>query len=151
MTQGAMGLSGAALGLLGIGLPEIPVLIAQILRLANQTCIGYGFDPSNENERIFMLGILCTAVSEGEQYASYSALTDRIGRQIDLEKTCERSLAKMIPEASKCICDRLAVSKVIQGVPIVGVVGGVVNFQMTGKVGRIAAIKYKKRFLQKLL
>ena len=41
-------------------------------------------------------------------------------------------------------------AKFIQGLPIVGVVGGVTNFITLQDITKIAKIKYKKRYLNKL-
>lgn len=41
-------------------------------------------------------------------------------------------------------------SKFIQGLPIVGVVGGVTNFLTLQDITTIAKLKYKKRYLRKL-
>lgn len=37
--------------------------------------------------------------------------------------------------------------KFIQGIPIIGVVGGVVNYSIIKKIGKYSSLKYKKRYL----
>lgn len=41
-------------------------------------------------------------------------------------------------------------SKFIQGLPIVGVVGGITNFKTLHDISTIAKLKYKKRYLNTL-
>ena len=42
-------------------------------------------------------------------------------------------------------------SKFIQGFPIVGVIGGITNFKTLQDIGTVAKLKYKQRYLNKLL
>ena len=41
-------------------------------------------------------------------------------------------------------------SKVIQGMPIIGVYGGITNYITIRDISEVATIKYKKRMLYKL-
>ena len=45
------------------------------------------------------------------------------------------------------LADALLVEKFVQGIPIVGAVGGVVNTAVYSRVAKLAAIKYKQRYL----
>ena len=42
-------------------------------------------------------------------------------------------------------------AKFIQGLPIVGVLGSITNYQVINKVSKYARIRYKKRYLNKKL
>lgn len=56
----------------------------------------------------------------------------------------------MLIETSNKISVYMLTSKFIQGLPIVGVVGGVTNFLTLQDITTIAKLKYKKRYLRKL-
>ena len=45
----------------------------------------------------------------------------------------------------------MLVAKFLQGFTFAGVIGGPINLHMVHKVSKIAKIKYKKRFLNRLL
>ena len=47
----------------------------------------------------------------------------------------------------KCILDHLYL-KFVQGIPVVGVVGGLSDMVYQKKISDYAAIKYKRRFLE---
>ena len=64
----------------------------------------------------------------------------------DYEQSGEISCLR---EASALLADRMLAAKSVQGLPVVGVVGGVTNSVMIGQVGRMAGLKYKKRFLNR--
>ena len=40
-------------------------------------------------------------------------------------------------------------AKFIQGIPIVGAIGGVVNYSIIKRIGEYASLKYKKRYLNR--
>jgi len=50
-------------------------------------------------------------------------------------------------ETSDLLSNTLLTAKFIQGLPLVGVIGGVINPVMINKIGKYARIKYKKRYL----
>ena len=57
------------------------------------------------------------------------------------------TLAGEIASTARMLSDALLVEKFVQGLPVVGVVGGAVNF----RIAALAAVKYKKRYLMRKL
>ena len=51
--------------------------------------------------------------------------------------------------AAALLSDRLLLVKFVQGLPIVGVVGGATNLSLSGAVNQYGTMKYKKRFLER--
>ena len=51
--------------------------------------------------------------------------------------------------ASALLADRLLLVKFIQGMPVVGVVGGAANLSLSSAVNKYGTLKYKKRFLER--
>ncbi|MDZ7542990.1 EcsC family protein, partial [Clostridium perfringens] len=56
-----------------------------------------------------------------------------------------------IKNASEVLSETLLMAKFIQGLPIVGIVGSVTNYQIINKISKYTRIKYKKRYLSKKL
>lgn len=142
---------GAVLGVLGIGLPDIPVVIAIILKSLYEACLSFGFDHRNPEERLFMLSLICAATSETPEESHYYArLADNIGWTID---HCTSSAEQIFPldsaveQASAHLCTAMLESKVIQGIPIAGVYGALYNQKVVSRIGKLAFLKYKKRWL----
>ena len=150
INKGISTVEGTLLGLVGIGLPDIPIFIGMILKTIYEVCLSYGFDYESEEEKIFILNIICTGVNKGEIKAKYSADTDKIGYNIDNSLENNLEINEMIKRTSENLSQTMIISKFIQGMPIIGIYGGVSNFKLIRDVGKVASIKYKKRFLTKL-
>ena len=141
---------GSALGLLGIGLPDIPIYIGVILKSIYEISLSYGFDYSTESEKAFILNIICATVTSGKERSHYFDKIDLISDEIDNNKNPTYNIEDMLIETSNKISVYMLTSKFIQGLPIVGVVGGVTNFLTLQDITTIAKLKYKKRYLRKL-
>ena len=141
---------GSALGLLGIGLPDIPIYIGVILKSIYEISLSYGFDYSTESEKAFILNIICATVTSGKERSHYFDKIDLISDEIDNNKNPTYNIEYMLIETSNKISVYMLTSKFIQGLPIVGVVGGVTNFLTLQDITTIAKLKYKKRYLRKL-
>lgn len=143
------GAEGTVLGLLGIGLPDIPVFLAWLLRSLFQNGRRYGFPCESDAERVYLLLLLRGSLTAGEEREALSRRADRLGRALDHGWETSFQLEDEIAETARLLSDRLLLVKFIQGLPLVGVVGGVSNLSLSAAVGRYGAIKYKKRFLER--
>lgn len=143
------GVEGTALGLLGIGLPDIPVFLALLLRSLYKTATRYGFIYESPEERVYVLLLLQGALSQGEARLEQSRRADMLGRALDHGWPTDCHLEEEIRKTSDLLADRLLLTKFVQGVPVVGAVGGPVNLSITSAVSHYGSIKYKKRFLEK--
>jgi hypothetical protein len=141
---------GTVLGALGIGIPDIPVFIGIILKTVYEICLNYGFDYKSEEEKVFILNIICASSSSPEEKIIYSDEADRIAYNIDNNYGIDINLSKLIKDTSKNLSENIVLSKIIQGVPIIGVYGGVSNYRLLRDISEVASIKYKKRLLSKL-
>ena len=145
----AAGAEGVALGLLGIGLPDIPVLLAWLLRSLYQTATRYGFSYSSPAERVYLLLVLQGALSEGEARIALSVRADKLGRAIDHGWAAEFHPEEEIRKTSVLLSERLLLVKFIQGFPVVGALAGLSNLSMSSAVSEYGALKYRKRFLER--
>ncbi len=142
-------LEGGVLGLLGIGLPDIPLFIAVIMRTIYEVALSYGYDYKSDEEKAYILYLICGAMTQGEQQKTLNKELNILASQIDQKMTTEIDLKVQMEETSKVLSEAMLVGKFLQGIPVVGVVGGAVNYSIIKKIGTYASIKYKKRYLLK--
>lgn len=131
--------TGLGLGLVGLGLPDIPLLVGTMLKGIYEIALGYGFSYEEAAERVYMLRLIRTALTGGEEKLATNRLLDQAPDGADLKGE--------MAATAKALSDALLVEKFIQGLPIVGVVGGFVNHQVYTKTAGLAMVKYKKRYL----
>lgn len=144
-------IEGGTLGLLGIGIPDIPIYIGVILKSIYEISLSYGFDYNFPEERIYILNIICSSVTSGTERKMYFNKLDTIANEIDNGKYHNYNIDETLKETSNKISTYMLTSKFIQALPIVGVIGGVTNFKTLHDISTIAKLKYKQRYLNKLL
>ncbi|PKM71395.1 MAG: EcsC family protein [Firmicutes bacterium HGW-Firmicutes-17] len=140
-------IEGGVLGLLGIGLPDIPLFLGVIVKTINEIALSYGFQYASDEEKAYLLYLICTAMSKEDQRKGYDQKIERLGQNIDAHTQINIDLEAVMKETSDLLSNTLLTAKFIQGLPLVGVIGGVVNPIMINKIGKYARIKYKKRYL----
>ncbi len=140
-------LEGGVLGFLGIGLPDIPLFLSVIIRTINEISLSYGYDYNSEEEKAYILSIICAAITREDKQRKYDEQTDHLGTVIDADLVEEIDLKKQMRETANVLSDALLTAKFIQGIPFVGVVGGIVNHTIIRRVSKYAMMKYKKRYL----
>lgn len=139
------GASGMGLGLLGIGLPDIPLFTAMLLKCVYEIAIGYGFGYDTPEERYFILLIIEGALANGEHLSRVNAAVDASICAPRLADGC--ALDSCVKSASAGLSGELLYMKFLQGAPIVGAVGGAYDAVYMKKVSDYARLKYEKRFL----
>jgi len=142
-------IEGGVLGALGIGLPDIPLFIALIIRNINEIAYSYGYNPEKEEEKKYIMLLICGAVTKGERQMYFNEMIDLAGSSIDHGQGNSLSLEEQVKEAAGVLSDSMLTAKFIQGIPIVGAVGGIVNYSIIKRIGEFASLKYKKRYLNK--
>lgn len=132
--------AGLGMGLLGMGLPDIPLFTAILLKGLYETALAYGVDYEEEAEKILMLRIIRAALAKGEEKAPAAALLcPELCREAELEKELE--------ETSAALADALLAEKFLQGIPLVGAAGGIVNHVVYRQTAGLARLVYKRRYL----
>lgn len=146
LKSGLTFIEGAGLGLLGIGLPDIPVFCLLLLRGVYEQAANYGFSCASRQEKYYALMLIEAALSDNKK----SVL---LNRQIDEfaaappKKMLRIFTNQQIKNTSAALTNALLIAKFVQGLPLVGAVGGITNLSVYNKVIEFASIKYKKRFL----
>lgn len=144
-------MEGGVLGLLGIGLPDIPIFLAVMLKTVNEIALSYGYSYDSIEEKAYILNLICGALSTEDDRMLYLNKTDELGVTIDNGIVIDINLEAIMDETSDILVDAMLIAKFIQGIPIVGMIGGLVNHSIIKKVSSYARLKYKKRYLLRQL
>ncbi len=139
---------GVALGLLGIGLPDIVVFLGMLLKGIYRTALDYGFDYDSNTERYLILKMMQTSLLKGEEWSQSNAEVDEMISGA-FTVTEEEYKAQMSATSSAFAMDMLLL-KTIQGIPIVGIIGGVSDPIYYSKVLKYVKLKYRKRYLMNI-
>lgn len=139
------GVKGVSLGAFGVGLPDIPILIASIFRGIYKIAVQYGYEFNTEIEQFFILTIIETAFLNGRKLDNNNDTLNNFMQTYIIPNDYDKE-AK-IDDISQLLSTQLITVKFIQGVPIVGAVGGVYDAFFVDKVLKYANIKYHRRFL----
>ena len=141
---------GLALGALGIGMPDIVLFLGILLKGIYQTALAYGYDYQDRAEQLLILKMMAAALSRGDDFLQRDYEVD----QMLLYATPEVSIGEFDHQlqttASVFAVDMLLL-KFLQGMPVVGILGGAANPVYYNKVMNYIQLKYRKRYLQDLL
>lgn len=139
---------GLGLGALGIGLPDIVLFLSTLLRGIYETALGYGFDYAQRSEQMLILKMMAAALGAGQEW-------ERLNREVELgplppEQLTEASFQVQLQETASAFALDMLLLKFIQGLPVVGLIGGAANPFYYRKVLRYVQLKYHKRYLLNL-
>ena len=141
------GVAGVGMGLAGVGIPDIPVFTGMILKSIYEIALNYGYEYETEKERRLILLIIQGAVSQGTQLREIDKtineyiLNEGVPEDYNEQKQIEQTAAGLSKE--------LLYMKFLQGIPLVGAVGGAYDVVYLKQITEYANLKYKKRFLSK--
>lgn len=133
---------GTGMGILGMGIPDIPIFVATILRGIYQISLSYGYDYHSDVEKIYILRLIRIALSKSTK--EKKLYNDELKNKDSYKKRLEDEIRVTAEVMSKA----LLFEKFIQGIPIVGAVGGLTNNSIYRKISNFSMIKYKKRYIK---
>lgn len=136
---------GVGLGALGIGMPDIVLFIATLLKGIYETALNYGFEYESVRERCLILKMMAASLSNGEEWSNLNSEINAL-MSSDNEITEEQFQQQLKKTASVFAMDMLLL-KFIQGLPLVGIIGGAANPVYYNKVMKYVQLKYRKRYL----
>lgn len=138
---------GVGLGALGIGLPDIVIWMGVLLRGIYETALKYGFEYETIGEKILILKMIETAIVSGEEWIALDSENDAyIAGAVDMGAD-ENELKQQIEKTANALATKMLVLKFIQGLPVVGMLGGAANPVYYQKIMRYIQLKYRKRYL----
>ena len=139
---------GIGLGVLGIGMPDIVLFLGNLLKGIYEAAMNYGFGYETRREQMLILKMMQTALTNGEAWAEKNAEVNRLQFEENAEITEEMFQQQLRDTASAFAVDMLLL-KFIQGLPVVGIIGGAANPVYYSKVMKYVQIKYRKWYLLK--
>ena len=140
---------GGVLGFLGVGIPDIPLFLSVVVKTIYELALSYGFEYNTEDEKAYVLLLVCGAMTKDERQKEFDAQVEKLGASIDKHIVFTVNFEEQMKVTSDVFSDALLTAKFIQGIPIIGAVGGLVNYGILNKISSYAQIKYKKRYLIK--
>lgn len=139
---------GACLGFAGIGLPDAVAFVGFILKGVYETALNYGFDYDTPEEKVFILKMLQAALSKGREREILNCQVDNmIFSDFQFH---EEILEQEIKCTSEIMVDEILLCKFVQGIPIIGAVGGTFNGIFYNRIICYVQLKYQKRHMLKL-
>ena len=141
------GAAGIGLGVLGIGLPDIALFTGLMLKNIYETALSYGFFYDNPEEKAFILRVIYGAVSYGDELLRVDG---ELNTFIDHGRFPETDMEELIKQAAGGLSGELLYMKFLQGIPVVGALGGAYDAVYMKKISDYAALKYCRRFYKNI-
>ena len=135
---------GVGMGVFGMGIPDIPVFLGVLLKSIYEIALSYGYSYDSQEERIFILKLIETALSHEEELLARNM---ELNQWLKEPSQFEVSMAEQTRRTSDVLSSELLYLKFVQGIPVVGIAGGLSDVIYQKKITDYAALKYKRRFL----
>lgn len=139
---------GAALGALGIGMPDIVIFIGVLLRGIYESSLQYGYDYDSPRERMFILKMIEVSLAKKNDWARLNAGVDKL--IANNRNPYDYEIKAQIQKTSDMLAMDMLLMKFIQGLPIIGIIGGLSNPIYYNKVMKYVQLKYYKRYIYNL-
>ena len=151
---------GIGLGLVGWGIPDIPIFVSIMLKSIYEIAISYGFQYTTEREKLFILKVIDTALKSGNTLREKDEELNRILDRYSAEEleypqgesdvfVTELQIKRQIDSTADALSHALLYGKFVQGTMLIGVVGGAADVTCLKQITEYAALKYKRRFLMR--
>ena len=136
---------GVGLGVLGIGLPDIVLFLGFILQSIYEVALRYGYDYNKPEERLLILKMMSAAIAKQGKWLEADMEVEELIR----DPVCPDydSVETQIGVTADDFALDMLVLKFIQGLPVVGVLGGLSNPVYYNKIMEYVRLKYHKRYL----
>ena len=138
---------GAGLGLLGIGLPDIVIFIGMLMKGVYEAALHYGFDYDSPQERLFILKMMEASLSRGEERIRADREVDAMCDAIPEPEEAKSLLKAQMERPAEVFAMDMLLLKFIQGLPVVGLLGGAGNPVYYRRIMKYVQIRYHKRYL----
>ena len=152
---------GIGFGIVGLGIPDIPIFVSVMLKSIYEIALSYGFSYSTDKEKLFILKLIDAALESGETLRKKDTdMNKLIRRYFEEEETAEEEtdpfvvelqIKRQIDSSAEALSHELLYGKFLQGSTFIGVIGGTADFTCLKRITDYAALKYKRRFLLRQL
>lgn len=142
------GAAGIGMGVMGAGMPDIPLFTAMILKSIYQIALQYGFSYESQEERYFILLLIQGAMGDWDTF-------QKVEKELEVFMDTQLlpkyySQEGQIRSTAAVLSQQLLYLKFLQGLPIVGAVGGAYDVVHLKRITEYAELKYRRRFYQKM-
>ena len=137
--------AGIGMGILGIGLPDIPIFTAGLLKGIYEIALHYGYRYDTPEEKYLVLRIIEVALYYGSDLDEENEDLNAFLEDHLLPENYDQS--RQIRYSSAALSLELLYMKFLQGLPVVGAVGGAYDAIYMEKILKYADLKYHRRFL----
>lgn len=138
---------GVGLGALGVGIPDVPVYVAMLLKGVYETALQYGFEYGSAAERALILRMMEASVTRGAKFVELDAQVDALLRLDALPPVDDAALKERTESCAESFAVDMLLLKSVQSLPVVGIVGGLANPVYYQRVLGYVSLKYRKRYL----
>ena len=140
---------GAGLGFLGIGFPDILLFTSFVLKGIYQYAAHYGRDFTDPREKYLILKMIEASLSRRDDWIRLNGEVDGLlmGEYLPTDEEMSDQIRRT---ADACAMDMLF-QKFVQGLPVIGVIGGIANPVYYGKMLNLVKVKYHKAYVIGLL
>ncbi|MCI5806103.1 MAG: EcsC family protein [Clostridium sp.] len=151
-------IEGIGFGIVGLGIPDIPIFVSVMLKSIYEIALSYGFSYREEKEKLFILKLIDTALKSGDELRKKDADINKLIRRYYTEEFAEEEqktdsfvvelqIRRQIDASAEALSHELLYGKCLQGSTFIGVIGGTADFTCLKRVTDYATLKYKRRFL----
>ena len=143
---------GIGLGLVGAGLPDIPLFVAMVLKSVYEVALSYGYEYDSDEEKTFILKVIEVAMYDDEEFVennrALNQLIDHIVEDGDTLEGYDIDKDAQVEQTAKALSREMLYTKFLQGQMIIGVAGGIFNPIYINSISDYAVLKYRRRFLR---
>jgi len=138
---------GFGMGITGMGIPDIPVFLALLLRGVYEIAATFGIDYNEEKEKYFILLLMEAIVLHGRDKVTANQRVDDYMNQLLSEEVEAYNFKEQLKKTANAYAADTLFLKFVQGAPIIGLVGGLYNPVYYKRLSDYARLKYEKRYL----
>ncbi len=147
INMAASTVEGIGLGVFGIGIPDIALFAGMLLKGIYQAALHYGIDYEKPQEKYFILKMMEASMAKGEAFIRLSDELNSCVAQGSLQVPAEQQLKAQLEKTADAFAADMLLQKFIQGLPVVGILGGAGNPVYYRRVMRYVNMQYQKRYL----
>ena len=144
---------GVGLGLVGAGIPDIPLFIAMLLKSVYEIALSYGYRYDTEEEKVFILRMIQVAMLDDEAFLEanmeFNDLIDQIVADGDSLEGYRVDKIGQMRATSEALSAEMMYTKFLQGTMIIGMAGGIFDPIYINRISDYAVLKYRRRFLRR--
>ena len=142
-----LAVEGFGMGITGMGIPDIPIFLALLLKGIYEIASCFGCDFESRNEGYFILILMEIAVLNGKEKITANQMVDEYINQIVRGDMKDFDFSGQLKRTADVYATNTLFLKFLQGTPIIGIVGGLYNPVFYKRIAQYARIKYEKRYL----